>query len=349
MHQVIQIKKKVEQKVEHSHKLDQLDKRILLTVSKYQINKQISVHLKIPKSTVSYHTKKLTALGLLTEIGLNPKIFEPTPAGKMACSTFLTGYGAKQFEPMVRSHNIRFKSKITQEPENLVERLLKNNWIEYTPNNWKGYINHIFNAAVIFTPKSVQYMLPEFYDYDVAVNMDAAVRLVFKIKEYLEDCYPGLVLGKPEEVATLIKQHHAIQYDPEALEYYKYNEETGSTLTSNSGRISVDHSNNVPETETIHKVHGKEDLEKIFKLYGEVVETDFSVKEHLSDDEKRFSMMMKSQDKIIDSMQTFAIGMKEHMKLIRMLQKLVGSLDKKQEDLFSHYPLFSIVKRWFKR
>jgi len=341
---VIQIKKKVEQKVERSHGLYLLDQKILLAVAKYQTNKELSIHLKKPKSTVSYHTKKLTTLGLLTEIGLNPKIFEPTPAGKMACSTFLTGYGAKQFEPIIRSHNIRFKSGITRKPENLVKRLLKNNWIEYIPNNWKGYRNHIFNAAVIFTPKSVQYMLPEFYDYDVAVNMDAAVRLVFKIKEYLEDCYPGLVLGKPEEVATLIKQHHAIQYDPLALEYYKYKEQTGTTLTYSSDRISVDFSNNIPETETTHKVYGKEDLHKISRLYDEVVGTDFSIKEHLSDDEKRFSMMMKSQDKIIDSMQTFATGMKEHMKLIRMLQKLVDTMKRTQENRFGFGTLVNKVK-----
>ena len=54
----------------------------------------------------------------------------------------------------------------------------------------------------------------------VARKNQAALRLVLKIKSILEnEEFPGLVLGRPEQVARVAQQHYARPFDPLAVEY----------------------------------------------------------------------------------------------------------------------------------
>lgn len=119
----------------------------------------------------------------------------------------------------------------------------------------------------MFTPNTVQHFLPEFYASSSLEALDSAIKLVWKVKEYLEREYEDLVLGKPEEVALLNRQHLTIQHDPLALEYFKHNQKHDKKLRYESDRLHIDASKGVPELETVNKVYASEDLFKITEFY----------------------------------------------------------------------------------
>jgi len=297
--------------------LDKLDIRILLIIDLYSTNKEICRKLKEPKWKISRRMTKLCRIGLLKKTG---RFFGRKLKGTIACCNFLTLY--EKNELIIRTHNMRFKSKIVRAPEQLQEKLLKSNWVEHFPNNWTGYRKRIFNCYVLFTPKNVQYILPEIYARTSEQAIDSAVKLVLNIKESLEDEFKGFVLGKPEEVTTLMNQHYANQFDPLALEHWKYKQTNNVTLTYKSDRLNIDFSKGVPELETVHKVHAKDDINKITKFYEDMIRTDFDLNDFLEVQKYQ----LKFQQITAENFKAFAIAMREHLALIKSLQKVSQSL-----------------------
>lgn len=294
--------------------------RILLALPKFQTNKQLAKHLKRSEGTVSYHTSRLEKAGLIKAVETaGCKIFELTNRGKKACLIFL-GEGAtiSPNDIIIRVHDLQFISKIIRQPKALKDKLLKNNWIEFCPRNWKGYKKNIRNAIVIFTPKSVQYLINPYYTKDKRTANKEAVRTILEIKHYLEGEYRGLLLGKPEEVAVCSRQSYGIQMDPLAIKYDRFNREHKTNRSYRSDRLNIDQSV-VPETETVHPVHAPDDLSIITQNYEDMVRHGIRLKElktAILSIEKNLQQMTRYQKKIADVIEAST----EHMVKMQGLQ-----------------------------
>lgn len=261
--------------------LSRLDVEILFAVGmNCNTNKLLHEKLRkrkgklVPKPTISRHTKKLEKLGLLKQrIEFNVRPFELTERGKNRISIFLTR--GVDFAGNVRGHRFGFVCKILRAPKDLRVRLEKGGWVVFYPKNREAHKNRLWGCTVIFNPRSVQFMPPEVYASSGDAAFDEAYRLVLKVREHLNSEYPGLVLG-PD--TAIYGQEYARMFDPLAMEYLKTSLKEGVNLTYKSDRLAIDLSKKLPELETIHKAHSKDDLRKITEFYEDLVRTDFKIK-----------------------------------------------------------------------
>lgn len=260
--------------------LKDLDVDILFCVAMgTRTNKQLHAKLRrrkgrqVPKSTISRHTTKLQQLNLLNGRRLfNLKEFYLTDHGNLTISKIMSrGQGLVLGLP-VRGHAFGFVCEIVREPKGLHKQLEEGNWVAFYPKNRVAYKRRELGCMVIFNPRSVQFMPPEVYAASEAAAFEEALRLVLQVKELLEtDEFPGLVLGDPSQVARVYQQHYARPFDPLANEYYKNSLKTGVQTTYRSERLAVDLSPGLPELETVHRVHAKDDLRKITEFYEQMV------------------------------------------------------------------------------
>jgi hypothetical protein len=205
--------------------------------------------------------------------------------------------------------------------------LLEANWVEYSPKNWKGFRGHVVDCKVLFTPNTVQFFPADVFSKVKDDVYGTVLKRVEDAKKALEISHPGLVLGTPELVFRLEKQHLAVQYDPLSLLFRKAN------MRAKSDRLEIDASHGVPELETVGKQYAGEDLLKLFEMYDDVIKRGVS----LGGMDSKLDRQSELIGKQIESMETFAVGMREHMKLIRMLQDVAekqGQLLSRQEKLF---------------
>lgn len=169
---------------------------------------------------------------------------------------------------------------------------------------------------VIFNPRSVQFVAPAIYGPSQDAAFEDALRLVEKVKRFLEDVeFPGLVLGDPSQVYRVTQQHYARPFDPLANEYYKNSVKTGVRTTYRSDRLAIDMSLGLPELETVHRVFAKDDLRKITEFYesylrGDVSWSDleaikFQLPEHMGQVMERLDALDKGhvmQDKVLSQL-----------------------------------------------
>lgn len=312
--------------------LRSLDINILFCIAMgTNTNKQLHAKLKkrrgkrVPKSTISDHTRKLNELGLIkTQKLFNLREFFLTDQGKLTISEIMArGQGLSLGLP-VRGHAFGFICEIKREPKDLRDRLKKENWVAYYPKNRVAYKQRWMGCMVIFNPHSVQFMPPEIYAPSQDGAFDQAWRLVQKVKEFLEnEEFEGLVLGSPQQVARVTGQHYARPFDPLAVEYYKNSLKTGVRSTYRSDRFGIDLSLGLPEAETLHKVHSKDDLAKITEFYERLIRSELTF-----DDLEMIRHEIPSYfNRLMDSMvalpsklepiaTSFEKSMNEHMKII---------------------------------
>jgi len=302
-----------------------LDLELLLLVVG-GVNKNKDLHNKlmkrrgkrVPKSTISRHTKHLCKLGLLKRIKLfNLRSFELTSKGKVTISIILAMGEAPSLEFPVRGHAFGFVSKIVRCPEEFGTKLMEKGWIEYYPRNRVAYKNRIMGCMVIFNPRSVQFIPDEVYGPNQDACFDEAFRLVVRVKESLEDDY-GLVLGQPKEVTRVYSQHYAKLFDPLAMEYFITSLEEGVKVTYRSDRLHIDFSEGFPETEAVHRVYSKDDLRKITDLYETVVRQDFNLDDFLFEYHKKY-------DGFTNGVKVIQDDLRDVKEVVRDLAKNIGS------------------------
>ena len=171
----------------------------------------------------------------------------------------------------------------------------------------------------------------------VARKNQAALRLVLKIKSVLEnEEFPGLVLGRPEQVARVAQQHYARPFDPLAVEYNRTSIDSWVKLACRSDRLTIDFSSGLPETETVHRVFAKDDLRKITEFYEWLIRSDLTV-DHLEGIPielaevkavlREFANQIKSHLSVLKIMDTSTKGLTEAVVKLREL------LEKKQKSL----------------
>jgi len=262
--------------------LDEVGQRILLSLPTYQTNKQLSQFLKLPKYTISRRLNAYKKKRLVTEKNaFNYKIWELTQKGKDAVALFLGGDEARasNFPLQTRSHKFVLKSRIVRDTSQWADKAKSTNWISYVPNNWTAFRKNLFEVMVVRTPNFFFFYFPDRTDFMVESNFDFFIGKANQVKKYLEDSYEGLVLGSPEVTYEIMSQHHALQFDPLAIEYKKTSVKEGHAITYESDRINIDSSKGVPETETVNKAYAVEDLQKLTQAYEDIIRKDIRLSE----------------------------------------------------------------------
>jgi len=227
--------------------------------------KDVAKRLNLKITTAIKRLKRLRVKGLVQQqIKTSITIYELTEKGRQIVGQILSGYNNRQ--TIIRAHNLRFKSKITRKPKELIEKLKIANWFEVDHKNWIGYKKNIYNCIIEFTPKSVLFHLKQIISNDPVSTHGQAIAIVLQTKAYLEGKYKGLVIGEPEQVATISRQHIASQYDPYSIKA-KQNHFSGST-----SRVEVDASKDTPELEAIHPIHAVNDMQEILNFYDDIAQ-----------------------------------------------------------------------------
>lgn len=337
--------------------LSKLDVDILFCIATgIKTNKQLHAKLKkrkgkkVPKPTISHHTTKLQKTGLISAQKLfNLKEFYLTDHGKLAVSNFMTrGQGLSLVLP-VRGHAFGFVCEIVRRPRGLDGRLKGGNWVAFYPKNRVAYKRRLMGCMVIFNPRSVQFMPPEVYAPSQDASFEQALRLVLKVKDFLEEEeFPGLVLGSPSQVARVTQQHYARPFDPLANEYYRDSVKTGVRTTYRSDRLAVDLSPGFPELETVHRVFSKDDLARITQFYEQMIRGELSwtdleairtqLPKHIGQVMQRLDILDKGllgQDKILSHLASSTVtltgSIEENTRAVSNLVKLLKPQKRKRK------------------
>lgn len=239
--------------------------------------KDIAKQLNIKNYTALKRLQRLQEKGIVQkQIKTSITIYELTTLGRDICGQISIACKTQQ-KTIIRVHNLRFKSTITRQPVELIEKLKESNWFEVDHNSWRGYRKNIYDCLIEFTPRNIIFHIDQIVSSDAYTAHGKAITIVMRAKEYLENKYPGLVLGTPEKVATISRQHIASLYDPYAIKA-KQNHFSGST-----DRVEVDASKDTPELETIHPIHAVNDMQEILNFYDDIAKkgSPFSIIENL--------------------------------------------------------------------
>lgn len=245
-------------------------RNILLEVHQTLSIAQIAQRHKTQHSTILEKINWLIQNGFIVASGsTRHRLYSLTERAINLMSAFFPEGDMKPHPPEnIRAHDLQYESEIRVAPQDLKDRLKANNWIEFTPKNWVGYKKNILSCLVVFTPLTVQYIIPPIHAASTSGAEQKAIEHLWKVKAYLEAEYPGLKLGSPKNVATCNRQHIALQNDPLAIEYAK----AGHIYKSDRLHIGDQSEAGKPETEAVHKVHAKNDLDKITKeLYEPLI------------------------------------------------------------------------------
>jgi DNA-binding MarR family transcriptional regulator len=177
------------------------------------------------KSTIGGVSKALKRLDKYGFIYCNPhpiKIYTLIPERKIEIKKFLSRYDFGKNSPLiVDAHAFIFECEINEISENFEKRLKKEKrWIEYTPNNWRGYKQAYLDGSTIFH-KTKKRNLARFYFKTFARSPEIAEMIIIdkflRRKKTLEDKYPGLKIGGHSIVAKCPYQHVALLRDPLAV------------------------------------------------------------------------------------------------------------------------------------
>ncbi len=226
--------------------------QILMLIKSELNDDEITRKMGLSRSTVSEHLKNLRDSGWAEREFKD--VFSQHRLTKRAenlVSEILAGYDLKPNQ--IRAHNLVFKCSITRKPASLEQDLEKSNWIMSYPNNWRAYRKRLRDANMMFSQRNVTIYLFDQYGATPDIAFSKAVAKALEIKDFLEQEYPGLVLGEPLKTCSLEKGHFAFQGE----EIAKICERLKTGFEGE--RLQIDHSHGVPELETIHPQHGLND------------------------------------------------------------------------------------------
>ena len=316
------------------------DLKVLLCISQsISTNKLIAKETRIPKQTISRITNKLKDLNLIYySREFNIKRFALTQSGKDTCTIFLAvSKSHKVSELPLRCHNLNWTSRIIRKPKNFEEKLKQNNWIESIPRNWKQYRKKYDQCTIMFNPETIQYFPYDFFTSTIEEYRQQSKNIILRQKQIIEEEYQGLVLGEPECVAKLNKQHIARQYDPLALEFFKTAQKLGVRVHFHGKNIDIDTSKGIAELETKDKAKAPEHLIDIAAFFDQWVEKPISVDE-LHHVKNKTNETQSNIDKINENLNKVAEN-------IKSLTENIGSFGDNQklfaENIKSHLNLIN--------
>ncbi len=179
----------------------------------------------------------------------------------------------------IRGHWITYKFPIIQQDQYLTNYgedefglLGKQTWVTVVPmkNWWKyqGWISYLKTKFfVMFTTKSFILRFLMLFGHDPLEVIDRTVNLLFEAKAELETRFSSsrtrFILGDIEHdiISHCISKHYGILLTPLSV----LCDQLGIILEDAEGRVRIDASNEVPETETIHRAYSTEDAVFLFQ------------------------------------------------------------------------------------
>jgi DNA-binding Lrp family transcriptional regulator len=142
------------------------DIQVLMAIQTGNITlKLLGNHLKLDKGNLHRRLRRLMAFGLIHKdrIGniVNYNITEP---GNSVVVTFLRGVSQRKVGNLpIRTHALEWTSQITKIPRGLHDKLQQHNFIATPMRNWVKYRRQHGDVKVIFTSRSVQYHVGQFW------------------------------------------------------------------------------------------------------------------------------------------------------------------------------------------
>lgn len=258
----------------------------------------LSMTMEKPRTSLNYHLLNLEFSGFLRsfrdgrdtrfqltskgEEFLKPIVRSGFPGSHVTYATNRLGGSDESFD---RCHSIYIKSPIVRMPAE--EDMLKFGFQKGDHmRNWGQhyYGMRLEHCSVQATPRMFLFFLDEIFACNAHVATMLAFELVADAIAKLQDALPKLVLGEPERLAIMVRQHHALQDDILA---HRCRHERISIATD---RFEIDSSKGEPELEFVDPVEAPEDFEKYAKakkeagpegyieLVDETIKGDFSPK-----------------------------------------------------------------------
>jgi hypothetical protein len=221
--------------------------------------KEISLVLKRPSSSINYNIKELRKKGLLTQLNYL------TPDGKVV---FLKIKVYHNNTKKLRAHKISGKF-ILKEPYRDFEEV-RDKYIKISNGKYFGFKLEVKDCTILFyTSNKICFILSSVYGDSIEeIFASAYETYIHPLKNHLEQIFESLKINN-YEIASIQMNHFALQHHPLAEVFKEFN------VNYSSDRLEVDHSHGVAELETVHKKHSVEDMDKILD-YEKVVRGSFS-------------------------------------------------------------------------
>ena len=221
--------------------------------------KEIADYLKRPLSSVNYHILRLKEEGIFNEIMFL------TPHGKVVFQKLV---GCVQNTKKLRAHKIVGTFKLVLAYKDFSE--VKNKYIKISNGKYDGFRLDFNECVIIFyTPLKITYYLPCVYGDSISeLYTEAYEKFIVPLKTYLETLFPSLKIDQ-YEIASICINHLALLNHPLAETFKKFNVQYASD------RLEIDHSNVIPELETVHKETSVQDMDKILD-YEKLIRGSFS-------------------------------------------------------------------------
>jgi predicted transcriptional regulator len=182
----------------------------------------IEKKINAKRSGISKALQRLINKGLIYEIKDTIKFYGINPIRLLEIKKFITGYESGKNKSLILSaHAIVFEAEINKLPNKFIKYLEKSKgFISYNPKNWKGLKKALIDGSYKFHKtkkgcKIIAYFRTFGFNPTIIemVNTEKFLRL----KNELEENYPGLKIGNCEFVASCPWVEYAIQKDPVAV------------------------------------------------------------------------------------------------------------------------------------
>lgn len=248
--------------------LTERDFRILYMLNKYRTLKELSVILKIPKSTLSDRFSILKRLRMVRSRGKTINTtFELLPKGINIIKGFLEG-GYKPPLKLFRLHGLRLTMRHNSSPLSKKQITEERGYITYPRNQHekhKNFRGRLFDCVYIVTPSMVILDLPDIWSVTPEEGYAEVMRKVNEVKAELESRFDGLEIGEANRLARLDCQHIAMIGNPVSIELSKFNRGRGEKMIYRGTNLHCDFSTELPEIETTNKVTAPEDMERLIR------------------------------------------------------------------------------------
>lgn len=180
---------------------------------------ELSKKVGMSIGAISKNLYKLNKKGILYCIEHPIKIYRIIPERFKEITRILTGYEfGKNERHIIDAHNFVFEAEIKELPEKFLKKLTKyENWIEFVPLHWKGYVSAYIDGSVKFHKikkgcKAIFYF-KTFAKDSYTADMINTEKFLNK-KLFLENRYPGLRIGSFLLIAKCPWQEVALLRDP---------------------------------------------------------------------------------------------------------------------------------------
>ena len=179
--------------------------------------RHLSNVLNRSQSQISKRLKIWKKLGVISQIGLNPKVAYIKKSFHSDVKRLLEAYRFGKNNAVYSVHNLFFITEINEIPEKLRRHLLKNGWNSRNRKNVPSIITEVEGVTVIFEKASHSWkaqFLTKCLGETPAITFDLAIQKVNTVKDKLRYKYPGLKFGGREDFMTLHRLHVAFLLEP---------------------------------------------------------------------------------------------------------------------------------------